>query len=137
MSNTQSIREGANESNILRNALRANASFSFFSGLILLLGAQPAAQFMGIQEPLVLRFMGIVLVLFAVDLIWIASKDPIDRRLAWAVTLLDVAWVLGSVVILITDLVPLTVAGRWAVALVAEVVAVFAVLEFIGLRRLR
>ncbi len=52
-----------------------------------------------------------------------------------AVIVLDVAWVAGSALILLFDLVPLTTAGRWTIALLAEVVALFAILQTIGLRR--
>jgi hypothetical protein len=48
---------------------------------------------------------------------------------------LDVAWVAGSVIILVLDLVPFTVAGRWTIILLAEAVAVFAILQYISLRR--
>jgi hypothetical protein len=135
MNNTQSIRGRGRESALLRNALRGNALFSGISGLVLLLGAQTLAQFTGIQEPVVFTLLGVVLILFAIDLVWIASKENINRHLAWAVIILDVAWVAGSIFILLTDLIPLTVAGRWAIALVAEAVAVFAILQYVGLRR--
>jgi hypothetical protein len=49
---------------------------------------------------------------------------------------LDALWVSGSVIILFTDLVPLTTVGYWAVAIVADIVAVLAILQYIGLRRL-
>ena len=100
-----------------------------------LLAAQSLATFTGLQEPLVFVVLGVVLILFAIDLIWIASPDIINRRIAVAVILLDVVWVAGSVIILLFDLVPLTVAGRWTIALLAEVVALFAILQTIGLRR--
>lgn len=135
MNNTHSIRETGRESNLLRNALRGNALFSGLSGLVSLFGAQSLAQITGINESLVFTILGIVLILFAVDLVWIASKESIDRRFAWAVIILDVVWVAGSAIILLTDLIPLTVTGRWAIALVAEAVAVFAILQYVGLRR--
>ena len=135
MNNTQSIRETSQESNLLRNAPRGNALFSGLSGIVSLLAAQSLATFTGLQEPLVFVVLGVVLILFAIDLIWIASPDIINRRIAVAVILLDAVWVAGSVIILLFDLVPLTVAGRWTIALLAEVVALFAILQTIGLRR--
>ena len=48
----------------------------------------------------------------------------------------DVIWVLASMVIVLDGLVPLTTAGFWGVLIIADVVAVFAVLKYIGLRRL-
>ena len=49
---------------------------------------------------------------------------------------LDVLWVLGSVALIFSNQIPLTVAGKWAVALVADVVALFAVLQYVGVRRM-
>ena len=135
MNNTQTVGKTNQESNLLRNALRGNALFSGLSGTVSLFAAQSLATFTGIQEPLIFVILGIVLILFAVDLVWIASRETIDRRIAWAVILLDVAWVAGSALILLFDLVPLTVAGRWTIALLAEAVAIFAILQYIGLRR--
>ena len=136
MNNTQSLQEGTNNSNLLRKALQGNALFSGLSGLASFFAAQWLAQFTGIYEPLVFVVLGVILIVFAVDLAWLASRESPDRRLVWVVILLDVAWVAGSAAILMTDLVPLTVSGRWAIALLAEVVAVFALLQYIGLRRL-
>lgn len=135
MNHTDSVLETRKESNLLRNALLGNALFSGLSGLISLLAAQPLAAFTGIEEPVVFIILGIVLILFAVDLVWITSREIINRRLAVAVIVLDVAWVAGSVLILLFNPVPVTTAGRWLIALLAEVVAVFAVLQTIGLRR--
>lgn len=135
MNSTQTAGKTSQESNLLRNALRGNALFSGLSGVVSLFAAQSLAAFTGIQEPLVFVILGIVLILFAVDLVWIASRETIDRRIAWAVILLDIAWVVGSVIILLFDLVPLTIAGRWTIALLAEAVAIFAILQYIGLRR--
>ena len=135
MNHTQSIKETSQESNLLRYALRGNALFSAASGIVALVAAQSLAAFIGIQESLVFVVLGVVLLLFAIDLIWIASRKTIDRRVTWAVIVLDVAWVAGSAIILLFDLVPLTVAGSWTIALLAEAVAVFAVLQYVGLRR--
>jgi hypothetical protein len=103
--------------------------------MVSIFAAQSLAAFIGVQEPLVFTVLGVVLILFALDLIWIAAREFIDRRFVWAVIILDVAWVAGSLIILLLDLVPLTVAGRWTIILLAEVVAVFAILQYIGLRR--
>ena len=113
MKNTQSIRETNQDSNLLRNTMRGNALFSGLNGIVSIVAAQSLATFTGVQEPLVFVVLGVVLILFALDLLWIASKETIDHRFVWAVIILDVAWVTGSAIILLLDLVPLTVAGRW------------------------
>jgi hypothetical protein len=55
--------------------------------------------------------------------------------MAWAVIELDVLWVIGSLILIFTSLVPLTTSGKWAVAITADIVTVCAILQYIGLRR--
>lgn len=49
---------------------------------------------------------------------------------------MDVAWVMGSTIILFTNWASLTNAGWWAVTVVADIVTIFAVVQYVGLRRL-
>jgi hypothetical protein len=49
--------------------------------------------------------------------------------------LLDIAWVTGSILLLASGLVPLSTARKWSIAILADIVALFALLQFIGLRR--
>ena len=132
MNSTQSVTQNNQGSNLLKNALRGNALFSGTSGLIALLAAQSLAAFTGIEPPIIFVVLGIVLILYAVDLWWIASRETINRRFAWAAIILDVLWVVGSIAILLFGWLPLTVAGSWTIALLAEVVAIFAVLQYIA-----
>ncbi len=64
-----------------------------------------------------------------------ASKEEIDRRLAWTAVILDIIWVVASYTLLLGGWLPLTPAGNWTIALLAEAVAVFAIWQTIGLRR--
>jgi hypothetical protein len=61
--------------------------------------------------------------------------NEINTNLVWAVIIADVAWVAGSVVLLLSGWVPLTTAGKWLVALLADAVGILAVIQYIGLRR--
>lgn len=135
MNSSQSIKATKEQSNLLKKALRGNALFSGLSGAIALLGAQPLAAFTGIDVAAVFYVLGIVLIIYAIDLWWVFSREPIDHRFAWAAIILDILWVAGSAAILIFDWPALTVAGRWAVFFLAEVVAIFAILQYVGLRR--
>ena len=135
MNSTQSITKNNQGSNLLKNALRGNALFSGTSGLIALAAAQSLTAFTGINPPIIFVVLGIALILYAVDLWWVASRETINRRFAWAAIILDVLWVIGSIAVLLSGWLPLTVAGSWTIALLAEAVAIFAVLQFVGLRR--
>ncbi len=119
----------------LQRALLGNAAFSGLSGLLMVLAAGPISQFMGLTNPLVLTIVGIVLLLYMPFLVWLANQTPVPTRMAWIVIELDVLWVIGSLIVIFTSLVPLTTGGKWAVAITADIVTVFAILQYIGLRR--
>ena len=119
----------------LSRVLQADGIFSGLSGLVLILDAGPIATFLGIDAPWILTALGVGLVIYAIDLFWIASRESIDNRFATAAIVMDGLWILGSILLLVTDWVPFTVAGKWAIGIVADLVATFAILKFIGLRR--
>ncbi len=121
----------------LRISLRSNAVFSGLSGLVLLIAAGPIAEFLGVETPWIIRGLGPGLLVFAVWLSVVASRPSPDRREVWSAIALDGAWVFGSALLLIADSIPLTLAGKWAVGIVADLVAAFALLQFYGLTRLQ
>ena len=122
-------------SHLLRRTLQANGIFSSLSGVILIAGASPITAFLGLKMPIVLIVVGIVTLLYAVSLFLTAARPSIDHRSGMMYALLDSAWVIASLVILVTGWVPLTTEGKWAVGLVAVIVAIFAELEYLGSRR--
>lgn len=117
----------------LRRSLRGNAWFSGLSATLLFVTARPIADFLGIEAPWIIRTLGLGLLLYAFWLTMIARRPTPDRREVWATVGLDAAWVLGSALLLLTGPVPLTFAGKWAVGIVADIVATFAVLQTYGL----
>jgi len=48
---------------------------------------------------------------------------------------MDAVWVAGSYVLIF--IVPFSVAGKWTIALIAELVLAFAILQCVGIRRVR
>jgi hypothetical protein len=121
---------------LLRRALQGNAIFSAITGAIMIFEAGPLATWLGLNLAVVLVAAGVILILYALGLFQLARGKSVDRRLAVAAIFLDLAWVAGSAIILLTGVLSLTVAGKWTVGLVADVVAVFAILQFLGLREL-
>jgi len=120
---------------LLRRALLVDSAFSGLSGLFLMLDATLIATFLGLETPTILTVTGVVLILYALFVLWLANRNPILRPLAWVVIELNALWVIGSAVLIFSNLVPLTTAGKWAIAFVADIVTVFAILQYIGLRR--
>jgi hypothetical protein len=124
-----------NPDSLLRRTLRANGLFSGVSGLAFITASRPIALFLGLDGPFVLIVIGIGLLLYALALWFNAGHRPIDHSFVWVAIIADAAWVVGSLIILLTDWFPLTPAGWWAVAIVADLVAIFAVVQFYSLRQ--
>jgi hypothetical protein len=125
------------DTRFLGRVLLGNAIFTALSGLACLAWPRPLAVWLGIEQPLILSVLGIILLLSAGGLAWIAMRTPSDRRMVQAIFILDVVWVIVSALALLAGWPPLTATGKWIIAGVADVVAVFALLEFVGLRRMQ
>lgn len=126
-----------NKLQFLRRVLQANGLFCAASGLIAVVAAGPLATFLGLPEPLILVVTGIILVPYGLALFWIVSRDSLVDQVAIVAIVLDIAWVLGSIVLLLSDWVPFTTGGMWAVALIALIVADFAGTQIYALNRVR
>ena len=121
---------------LLRGALLANAAFSGVNGIADMIFSGPLAAFAGIPAAIV-PFSGAGLLAFAIALLWVRSRPVMPKNLVRAIITLDLAWVIGSIAaLLLRDTVGLTVAGAWSVVAAADIVALFAFLQYRGLRRI-
>lgn len=123
------------ETNFLEYAIRGNALFSGISGLTLALLARGVSALTGIQPPLPITITGLILIGYAAWLWRLTTQDGIPASVAWLVIALDVLWVFGSVLVILAGWSPLNQTGKWLVAILADVVGLFAVLQYLGLRR--
>ena len=120
---------------LLRRALLANASFSTISGLVLVFAQRWVVRLLGLPETINLITLGISLLVFAAILVLFARKNPIKLSDAWIAVILDAAWVIASYPLLFV--VPFSTSGKWVVGVVAEVVMAFALMQWLGIRRIR
>ena len=75
-------------------------------------------------------------VTFTTALLWLRSRPTMSPGLVRTVIALDLVWVFGSVAaLLLRDSPGLTVGGAWSVAIGADIVALFVLLQYVGLRR--
>ncbi len=123
-------------SRLLRLALGGNAAFSTLSAVIFLVASQPIASFLGFLPTQQVFLLGVQLALFAVWLFSLSRQSMPSLRQVWVIIALDMLWVVGSVLVLLLPPATLTSGGKWAIALVADVVGLFAILQFVGLRQL-
>lgn len=121
---------------LLRRALRLDAVASGALGVVSL-GAAPAlVDLLGPPAP-VLVGVGAFLVVFAAGLLVLAARPVVPPPAAWTVVLGNAAWVAGSVLATLVAGSSLTGLGVAVVLAQAAAVAVFADLQWLGLRRMR
>ena len=116
----------------LRRSLQLDGIASAVCGVLLLAGARPLSDVIGLSAPGPARVVGAGLLGYAALLLWNAARPVVSRGETLAAVVLNVAWVLGSTVLIVDA--PLTAVGTVAVA---AAVLGFTVLEVVGLRRLR
>ncbi len=124
-----------NNSSLLKNALYGNSAFSFTSGLAFILFSKAIAGFLGLSASWIILALGAGLILYGWQIFSAAKAEPINRSVATLAVYADLFWVLLSAVLIFVNLVPFTTAGKWAIAIIADIVLVFAILQFVGLRR--
>ena len=125
------------QSSFLQRVLKVDGTFSAVSGGLFVAGAGPLVAFLGLNATWPLMVIGIGLLLYGADLWYFATREQFNPAWVKVSIALDVAWIVGSWLILLAGWPELTTAGKWAVAIVADVVMVMAILKYVGLRKLR
>ena len=125
-----------NNSSLLKNTLLGNSAFSFTSGLAAALFSKAIANFLGLSAAGIILALGIGLILYGIEIYMGAKAEPVNRGIAKFAVYADLAWVLLSAVLIFANLVDFTTAGKWVIAIIADLVLVFAILQYVGLRRL-
>jgi len=133
----------ASSDHLLRRTLWGNAVFSGVSGAVLTIFAAPFAataahapvSVLGLDLAVVLELLGLGVVTFGALCAWAASRRDLSPGWARFIFAADIAWVAGSALVLALP-ASWTVAGIAGIVVVALIVADFAILEYLGLRRL-
>jgi hypothetical protein len=120
---------------LLKKALAGNALFSVVSGVAILFANRWLVKFLGLPAKASLAIVGVSLIVYAVILWFNARRRKIRITDAWIAVVMDAVWVLGSSVLIFV--VPFSSGGKWVVALVAELVLAFAIVQWLGIRRIR
>ena len=119
----------------LKNVLRFNALFSSLCALTLLFFAVPIAEFMGEVASWILILLAIGLLSFVVMILLISEKNSINKKQAKLITILDLGWVLVSILILLLSPQWFTSEGIAIVLIVATIVACLAYFQVLGLKK--
>lgn len=121
----------------LRRVLQSDALFSLLSSLVFIFAAGPVARLIGPDvPPWLILALGLGFGPFVASIYWITADIEARGRYGRIILTLNFAWAVGSYLVLFLFWAQFHVAGRWFIALQAEVVFVLGVLQIIGLRRL-
>jgi hypothetical protein len=121
-------------STFLRWTLLADAATCVATGLLMMLGSGQLEQFLGLPAGL-LRYAGVSLLPFAAFLVYLAKRENLSTQGVWTAIVLNTIWTAASLLLLMTGRVAPTEPGYTFVIAQALGVAVFAGLEFFGLRK--
>ena len=118
----------------LRQVLLADAVVSGATGVLLAGGAPFLVGLLALPEPL-LRYAGLILLPYAAFVAVVATRMHIPAVTVWAVIILNTLWVLHSIGLLLTGWVAPNLFGYGFIIVQAAVVALFAELQFLAVRR--
>ncbi len=113
----------------LRNVLRANAAFSILSGTVMIVGGAALGASLG--KPASVAPDGVVLLVFAAVILWIARAETVSLKAAGVIVALDTVYVVDTARQIFTA--QFSTAGTWFYGVAALVVLDFAVLQLGGL----
>ena len=132
--NTATLATSLTRNSFLRRVLMIDAGTCIATGGLLALVANSLAPVLGLPAVL-LEYAGISLFPIAAFMLWVATRSPIPATGGWLIVIGNLAWVVGSAVVLFAS--SPTLLGYAFVIAQAVVVAALAELEFQGLRRPR
>ena len=118
----------------LRRVLFADAAMSGFSAIVLIFGAGLLSGLLGLPATLLL-VAGILLVPFSAGVAFVASRSDAALPAIWAILLANAGWALASIALLFTGWIAPTALGVSFIIAQAIVVAAFAEMQFISVRR--
>lgn len=118
----------------LRNVLHADALISGAAGLLMMLGAPLLSPLLELPAQL-LFWAGLVLVPFVAMLVVVARRTTVSKLMMIDIIAINALWVVASFGLLLSGMVAPNALGIAFVVAQALAVAVFAELQFIGIRR--
>jgi hypothetical protein len=120
---------------LLRFALRADATLTGLCGLVVAASADQVSSLTGLS-PATEYLMGAAFVAYGLVVFALAAL-PTLRGVGIGVSVANVLGTLATLVIVLADAAPLTEAGIAATLAIGAYTAFFAVLQYLGVRRLR
>jgi hypothetical protein len=123
-----------NQSNLF-HILNANAMFSFTSGLFFVLARKPLGEFLG-ASPIVMIDLAVVMFGYAALIAFNTQRPTISRGFTLFTVIGDSAWVLASILLLVTPWFTFSGDAKWAIGVTAICVDIFATIQFLEWRKM-
>jgi hypothetical protein len=123
------------ENSMLQNVMQINALFSDIFAFILIFFSKSVATYIGLAQSTWLIYIGIGLGAWAIILFRESIKSIVNPIFAKLAIIGDLLWVVGSILVITMELVPLTTPGKWGIAIIGDFVLGFAVGQYFGLRK--
>jgi hypothetical protein len=114
--------------------LVADATISGMTGLLMVVDAGALEGMLGVPAAL-LRYAGLSLLPFAALVFGLSRRDSLPRPCVWAVIALNAAWVAASVWLPLSGWISPNALGYAFILGQAFAVAVFAEMQYVGLRK--
>ncbi len=124
-----------NNSSFLKKALLADSVLSFLVGIDLLLFSKAIASFFGLSASWGILAAGVVCLLYGVAIYLTARAEPIPLGIARIAAYGNLIGAFGIAALVFLNVMPLSTAGKWTVALLADGGLVLAIFQHVGLRR--
>ncbi|MEL6672343.1 MAG: hypothetical protein AAFR61_09125 [Bacteroidota bacterium] len=102
--------------------LRINAVFSALSGLTMLLANGPLQAWFGFELAWVFPVIGLSLLGFSASIFLLLRKDPLPLKEVRLISIMDGLWVLGSGLIILLPIFPISQLGYYLIGGVALLV---------------
>lgn len=122
-------------SSLLSKALKSNATFSILSGCILLFSSSFVSQLFEIDQSTVFKIIGGMLIGFAIFVFGVSTIKPPSRIFILIIILLDILWVIGSLILIVTNVFDISNSGLWIIGIIAFIIFLFAYLQIKGLKQ--
>jgi hypothetical protein len=117
----------------LKRVLIADAATCVAAGLLMLFGAGVLEGLLRVP-PMLMRYAGASLLPIAAFIAYVGTREAPPRLLVWTVIAGNAAWAFDSIALLLTGWIAPTALGVAFVVVQALAVALFTVLEYVGLR---
>ena len=125
-----------NNPSLLKNALFCESALAVIGSAALLYFSKPIASFFNLSAPWIILALGAGVIVYAIIVYFAARAQPVNTGVAKLAMYGNLAGVLGGVVLIFANLLPFTTAGKWIVAVIADIALILFLSQYVGLRRL-